>query len=177
MIPENELTDRIRRVKAVIFDVDGTLTDGRIVLGNYGDELKCFDIHDGHGLTLLHRAGLKTAFLTARKSRITARRAKELKVTKVVQNAKDKLKAYEKLARSLRVANEEVCYVGDDLIDLPVMTRVGFAAAPASAVAEVKEKAHYVTTASGGRGAAREIADRILKVQGKWQDVTQRYTR
>ncbi len=174
-LSSEELKERLSRVKLVLVDVDGVMTDGRIVFGNYGDELKFFDVQDGFGLVMLRRAGFKTVMISAKKSRINHKRAKEVHITKIYQNAFDKLKVYEKILRKFRVRDEEVCYLGDDLIDAPVLTRVGFAVAVRNAVQEVQSLAHYVTQKSGGRGAVREIADMLLKTQGKWDDVTRRY--
>lgn len=171
----DELKDRIRKIKILMMDVDGVLTDGRIVLGNYGDELKFFDIHDGHGVVMLGRAGLKSVMITGRKSRISQKRAREMKVSKVYQNAHDKLKVYERALKKFGVTDEEVCYVGDDLIDVPVLCRVGFAVAVAGALPEVRRVVHYVTQRNGGRGAIREVTDLLLKTQGKWAEVTRRY--
>ena len=160
-----------------MFDNDGVLTDGRIVYGDYGDELKFFDVQDGFGMVLLRRAGLKTAILSAKKSRINPRRAKELGVDKIYQNAFDKLKVFEKALKTFKLRTEEVCYIGDDLIDLPVLKRVGLAVAPANAVEDVKKAVHHCTERSGGRGAVREVTDLILKGQGRWAEVTEKYFR
>ena len=170
-----DLQARIQKIKLVIVDNDGVLTDGRIVLGDYGDELKFFDAQDGFGLVLLRRAGLSTVIISGKKSRINHRRAKELMVNKIVQNAFDKLKAFEKIIKQFKISPEEVCYIGDDLIDLPVMKRVGLAVAVPNAVQEVREAAHYRTQKYGGRGAVREAVDMILKGQGLWQKVTEKY--
>jgi 3-deoxy-D-manno-octulosonate 8-phosphate phosphatase (KDO 8-P phosphatase) len=171
------LAERARKIKLMAFDIDGVLTDGRIVLGNYGDELKFFNIQDGHGFVMLNRSGFKTVFITGRKSRVNTRRAKELKVTKVYQNAHDKLKIFEKVVRKFKIAPEEICYIGDDLIDIPLIKRGGLGVAVANAVPETREAAHYVTTRKGGKGAAREVIDMVLKAQAKWTEVTQRYYR
>ena len=170
-----DLQERIKKIKLVIVVNDGVLTDGRIVLGDYGDELKFFDVQDGFGLVLLRRAGLNTVIISGKKSRINHRRAKELMVSKIIQNAFDKLKAFQKVIKKFKVTPEEVCYVGDDLIDLPVMKRVGLAVAVPNAVEEIKEIAHHVTRRSGGRGAVREVSDLILKGQGLWARVTEKY--
>ena len=170
-----DLQARIQRIKLVIVDNDGVLTDGRIVLGDYGDELKFFDVQDGFGLVLLRRAGLSTVIISGKKSRINHRRAKELMVNKIIQNAFDKLKAFEKIIKQFKVSPEEVCYIGDDLIDLPVMKRVGLAVAVPNAVQEVRQAAHYQTQKFGGRGAVREAVDMILKGRGLWQKVTEKY--
>jgi 3-deoxy-D-manno-octulosonate 8-phosphate phosphatase (KDO 8-P phosphatase) len=170
-----ELRDKALRVKLLIVDVDGVLTDGRIVHGNYGDELKFFDVQDGLGLALLSRAGLKTVVITAKRSPINHRRAREIRITKLYQNVEDKLKVYEKVLRKFRLSHEEVCYVADDLVDLPVFTRVGLAVAVKNAVEDVKARAHYITERRGGRGAVREVTDMLLKQQGKWDEVTGKY--
>lgn len=172
-----DVLDRASRIKLLILDVDGVLTDGRIVLGNYGDELKFFDIHDGHGVVLLHRAGIKTVIISGRHSRINIKRAKEMRVLKVYQNAHDKLKVFDKVLKKCRVAAEEVCYVGDDVIDLPVLRRAGLSAAVQNAVEEVRKAAHYVTERSGGRGAVREVADLLLKSQNRWDELMELYRR
>jgi 3-deoxy-D-manno-octulosonate 8-phosphate phosphatase (KDO 8-P phosphatase) len=170
-----DLRERILKVKMFILDVDGVLTDGRIVLGNYGDELKFFDVQDGMGIVLLRRAGLKTVIVTSKHSRINHRRARELKVAKLYQKAGDKLRVYEKILKKFRLKSEECCFIGDDLVDLPVMKRAGFAVAVQNAVEDVKGAAHYVTERAGGRGAVREAAELILKTQGHWQEITKLY--
>ena len=171
----DELKERAAKIKLLILDVDGVLTDGRIILGNYGDELKFFDVQDGLGLALLSRAGLKTAVVTAKRSPINHRRAKEMRITKLYQNVKDKLKVYEKLLKKFKLTKDEVCYIADDLVDLPVFTRVGLAVAVPNGVEEVKARAHYVTHRSGGRGAVREVTDLLLKLQNKWDAATEKY--
>ena len=168
---------RAAKIKCLILDVDGVLTDGRIVLGNYGDELKFFDIHDGHGVVMLNRAGIKTLIVSGRKSRINVKRAKEMRVTKVYQDAHDKLKVFEKIVKKYHVNPEEVCYIGDDLIDLPVLSRAGLSVAVRNAVAEVRHAAHYVTERPGGRGAVREVTDLLLKAQGRWDELMEKYLR
>ena len=173
----DELSRRLLRVKLFLVDVDGVMTDGRIVYGNYGDELKFFDVQDGFGMVLLRRAGLKTVIVSGKKSRVNPRRVKELGVDKLYQNAFDKLKILEQILKKFKVKADEVCYIGDDLIDLPVLKRVGFSAAPANAVDEVKKAVHHCTEKPGGRGAARELAEMILKAQGRWAAVTERYFR
>ena len=172
-----DLIERIQKIKMVIVDNDGVLTDGRIVYGDYGDDLKFFDVQDGFGMVLLRRAGFYTVIISGKKSSINRRRAKELMVNKIFQNAFDKSKAFEKVVKKFKVTPEETCYIGDDLIDLPVMSRVGLAVAVPNAVEEVRQVAHYITQKSGGRGAVREVVDMLLKGQGKWKDVTERYFR
>lgn len=170
-----DVIDRIKKIKLVILDIDGVMTDGHIIYSIYGDELKFFDVQDGFGITLLSRAGIKTVIITAKKSRIVKLRARDLKVAKAYQNAKVKLKAFEHAVKKFRVSPEEVCFIGDDLIDLPILRRVGLAVAVPNAVEEVKSHAHLVTSRAGGHGGVRELCDLILKTQGKWDLVTERY--
>jgi 3-deoxy-D-manno-octulosonate 8-phosphate phosphatase (KDO 8-P phosphatase) len=169
--------DRIQRIKLVMIDNDGVLTDGRIVFGDHGDELKFFDVQDGFGLTLLSRAGYKTVMISGKKCKVNKRRMKEVKFTAMYQNAFDKLKVFEAVLKKFKLKPEEVCYIGDDLIDLPPMRRAGFAVAVANAMPEIKQVANYVTERSGGRGAVREVVDMLLKTQGQWNEVTARYFR
>ncbi len=169
--------ERAKRVKLLILDIDGVMTDGRIIYSIYGDELKFFDVQDGFGITLLNRAGIKSVIITAKKSRVVKLRAKDLKVAKVYQGYSDKLVPFNRTLRRFRVKPEEVCFIGDDLIDMPVLKRAGFAVSVPNAVEEVKACANFVTSKSGGRGAVREICDMILKAQNKWEPVTSRYHR
>lgn len=175
MTDYKEIDARFKRVKLVVLDVDGVLTDGRVVYGDYGDELKFFDITDGLGIELLRRAGIPVVAISGRKSKVNDRRAKELKITHLFQNASDKLKVFTKVIKKLKITPEEVCCMGDDLVDIPLMSRCGLAVAVQNAVSEVKGSAHYVTGRSGGRGAVREIADLILKAQDKWRSAADRY--
>ena len=160
--------ERAARIKLLVLDVDGVMTDGRIIYDNFGDEFKAFDVQDGYGLTLWWKAGLKSAIVTAKKSRIVSRRAKVCHITKVFMNAKDKGAVYERLLKIFKVPDEEVCFVGDDLIDIPIMKRAGLAVAVPYSRPEVKELANYTTKAQGGRGAVRELIELILKAQNRW---------
>ena len=170
-----ELTQRATRITTLVLDVDGVLTDGRIVLADYGDELKFFDVQDGAGLVFWNRVGLRAAIITARTSRLVKRRAKELHVDGLIQGALAKLPAYESLLKRWRLSDEQVCAIGDDLMELPILRRVGLAVAVPNAREEVRLAAHYVTKAAGGRGAVREIIDAILKAKGLWAQVIDRY--
>ena len=170
-----ELLKRASQITALILDVDGVLTDGRIVYADYGDELKFFDVQDGAGLIFWHRAGLKSAIITARTSRLMKRRAKEMRVDVLVQGALMKLPAYERLLKRWRLADEQVCCIGDDLMELPLLRRVGLAVAVPNAVEEVRQICHYITQRPGGRGAVREVIDQILKAKGLWDSVIDRY--
>lgn len=170
-----ELADKIMAVKLVVFDVDGVLTDGRIIFSNSGEETKLFDVKDGHGIKILMRMGIDVAIITARESEVVRRRAKDLGITHVFQGIKDKKMSLEALVKASGVTPGEMAYMGDDIIDLPVLKRVAFSAAVADAVDEVRERVDYVAQKPGGRGAARELAELILKVQGKWDEVMKLY--
>lgn len=170
-----EVAERARPIKLLILDIDGVMTDGRIIYSVYGDELKFFDVQDGFGITLLNRAGIKSAIITAKKSRIVKLRAKDLRVACVYQGFPDKLIPFNKILDRFKIKPDEICFMGDDLIDLPVLKRVGLAVAVPNAVEEVKSSAHYITSKIGGRGAVREICDLILKAQGKWGLATSKY--
>jgi 3-deoxy-D-manno-octulosonate 8-phosphate phosphatase (KDO 8-P phosphatase) len=171
--------ERARRVELVLMDVDGVLTDGQILLipnGNGGvHEMKAFDVQDGVGLTFVHRAGLRTGLLTGRWSESTLARAKELGIELVEQGSHNKLETYLKMCAQVQLDHSAIAYMGDDMQDLPVLRRAGFAIAPANAQVEVKKLCHLVTERSGGRGAVREALDFILKAQGKWEQIMSRY--
>ena len=166
---------RASRISVLLLDVDGTLTDGRIIYAEHGDELKSFDVQDGAGLVFWHRVGLKSAIITARRSRLLKRRAKEMRVDVLAQKRLLKLPAYEEIIKKFRVTHEQVCAIGDDLMELPILRRAGFAVAVPNAVDEVKEASHYVTRKDGGRGAVREVVELILQAKGLWDQVMQRY--
>ncbi len=170
-----ELLHRIRRVRLVIFDVDGVLTDGGIYLDAAGGEVKRFDVHDGTGIKYLQRAGIGTAILSGRRAGAVTRRARELGLSRVLQGYKVKLDGLRRLLRETGLPPDALCFVGDDLIDIPVMRAVGLAVAVPNARPEVRRAAHWVTRASGGRGAAREVAERILRAQGRWAPIIARY--
>ncbi len=162
-----ELVERARAVRLAIFDVDGVMTDGTLYFNAQGEMFKAFNILDGHGVKLLQKAGLATAILSGRKSRAVAKRAKELSIAHVIQGTgDDKLPAFERLVKKLRLNAQACAFMGDDIQDLPVMRRCGFAVAVANAVDKVKAEAHYVTRASGGKGAVREFCDLVLRAQG-----------
>lgn len=163
-----------RAVKAIIFDVDGVLTDGSIVYGPEG-EWKRFHVQDGHGIKLASRAGLKIGFLTGRSSPAVTRRAEELGVDAFADGIRDKGSCLVKMLETLGVSAEETCYVGDDVVDLPALRMVGMPVAVANAVAEVKDASVWITERSGGLGAAREVIEAILKAKQLWESVMQRY--
>ena len=173
--PSPEVLQRASRVSVLVMDVDGVLTDGRIVYAEYGDELKLFDVQDGAGLVFWNRLGLKSAIITSRTSRLVKRRAKELRVDVLSQGSLMKLPIYEQLLKRFRVTHEQVCAIGDDLMELPILSRVGLAVAVPNAVPEVKQVSHYITQRSAGKGAVREVIDLILKAKGLWDSLMTRY--
>jgi 3-deoxy-D-manno-octulosonate 8-phosphate phosphatase (KDO 8-P phosphatase) len=162
------MKDALKKIKCVAMDVDGVLTDGRIIIDSNGVETKNFDVQDGFGIVFLKKCGIKTAIISARKSGVIAHRAKDLKIDKVYAGVCPKLSAYERMLKEFKVLDEEVCFIGDDLPDLGVMRRCGVSVAVANAVSEVKQIADYVTVKGGGRGAIREIVELILQAQGHW---------
>lgn len=171
------LQEKIKKIKLVILDVDGVLTDGKIIYAAEGFDMKEFDVKDGFGVTLLHRAGIKSIILSAKASKVIKRRAKDMHVYKIYQNAFDKLIIYKKILQKLKVSDNEICFIGDDLVDLPVLTRVGFSVCTNCGIDELKEKVDYITKKRGGNGAVREVAELILKIQDKWKQVTKKYYR
>jgi 3-deoxy-D-manno-octulosonate 8-phosphate phosphatase (KDO 8-P phosphatase) len=166
---------RLGKIRLLLLDVDGVLTDGRIVFDGNGIETKAFDVKDGHGLKLLQRVGIRVGLITGRQSEVTRHRAEELAIDIVHQGAKNKLIPYRQILAELGLLDEQVAYMGDDVIDLPVLRRVGFAATVADACEEVKPYVHYVTRRAGGRGAVREVCDMVLKGSGRWREATARY--
>ena len=165
----------LRNIKMLVLDVDGVLTDGTIVVDETGRETKFFNVLDGHGIRMWRRAGMKTAFLSGRKSGPTKQQASELSIEYCLENCKDKLACFEKLLEKSGLSAGQIAYAGDDLPDLPVMKRAGFAAAVPDAADEIKKAAHYITKKKGGSGAVREIIEYILKKTGKWDIQLQRY--
>lgn len=168
------MDDRLKKIKLLILDVDGVLTDGKIIIDSKGEEIKVFDVQDGFGLVILRKSGIKTAILTARASRVVHHRAKDLKIDKVYQDAYPKLDYYKKLLREFKLKDEEVCFMGDDWPDIEVLKQVGFAVAVPNAVPEAKEVADYVTKNRGGAGAVREVIELILKDRGLWPAIISR---
>ncbi|MEG3183015.1 KdsC family phosphatase [Novilysobacter erysipheiresistens] len=171
------IRERAARVRLACFDVDGTLTDGRLLFDSEGRELKAFHVHDGLGLVLLRKAGIEVAFITARASTIAERRAAELGLTEVHTAVADKLARVGEIAARLGIGMDEVSFMGDDLPDLRVMSQVGFSAAPASAHPWVRERVNWRTAAAAGQGAAREFCDLLLAAQGRVESLLEDVTR
>jgi len=163
--------ERIRKIKLLALDVDGVLTDGKIIYDSAAREIKNFNVQDGYGIVFFQKFGFKTAIITARASQVVTIRAKDLKINKLYQNAFPKIPAYRKMLQDFKLKDEQVCFIGDDLVDIPILKRVGFAVAVPNAVDEVKKVAHYVTKKNGGNGAVREVIDLILKTTGNWEAV------
>ena len=161
------LLGRARNVRLAIFDVDGVMTDGTLYIGAGGESFKAFNILDGHGVKMLQAAGVATAILSGRSSEAVVRRAAELSIEHVVQGSRDKVADFERLAASLGIDDRSCAFVGDDLPDLAVMKRCGFAVAVANAVPAVKEAAQYVTRAFGGGGAVREFCELVIAARGE----------
>ncbi len=168
---------KLKSIKLLILDVDGVLTDGRVIYTDSGEEIKRFNVQDGHGLKLLMRSGIEVALLTGRESKAVLHRARDLGIEAVYQKALNKIEVYESILREKGLTDKEVGFVGDDLVDLPVLRKVGFSAAVPDAVPEVKEIVDYITTNKGGEGAVREVCELLLKAQDTWTTVTERYYR
>jgi 3-deoxy-D-manno-octulosonate 8-phosphate phosphatase (KDO 8-P phosphatase) len=159
--------EKAKKVKMILLDVDGVLTDGSIIYSSNCGEIKVFNAQDGYGIVRAIDLGLKVGIITGRESEIIKRRANELGISDLIQNAIDKVKPFEELSKKYGFDKEEFCYVGDDILDIPLLKIVGFSAAPSNARSEVKRIVDYVASSSGGNGAVREIIDFILKAQKK----------
>ncbi len=170
-----EVKERAARIKLLILDVDGVLTDGGLIWLTNGQEGKIFHVHDGHGIRLVQRAGIEVALLTGRSSQVVVDRAKDLGIRLIVQGSKDKLTDYEEMLRQRQLDDRDVAYVGDDLVDVPVFRRVGLAVAVAESAAYVSSHCEAVTEKNAGRGAVREVCEFLLETQGKWEEVTATY--
>jgi len=164
------LAARCAAIELLLFDVDGVLTDGVIALDDRGVETKHFHVRDGSAIAIWRRLGKRAAILSGRRAEAVDRRAAELGIAPVIQGAADKAGPFRALLAELELEARQVCYVGDDLADLPVLNAVGLSACPSDAAPEVAEAVHLVTRAPGGRGAVREVVERILKYQGAWDE-------
>jgi len=169
------LTAKASSVKLILLDVDGVLTDGAVVISGNGLESKRFHIRDGIALVWAQRAGLKVGLLSARQSATTTQRAAQLGISLVRQGVASKAAAYEEILSDTAVTDAEVAYMGDDVVDLAVLGRVGLSAAPSDAVAEVRSRVDFVSTCRGGEGAVREFVEAILRAQGQWTAIVSRY--
>ena len=169
----DELTERAARVRLLVFDVDGVLTEGGLYYGEHGEVMKRFDVKDGHGLVMARLAGLRTALLTARSSSIVEVRGRELGLAAVLQGRKNKAAGFRELLAQLEVSPEQCAYMGDDLNDLGPLGQAGLSACPADAAPEVRQEVHYIARNRGGHGAARELVELCLKASGRWEATVQ----
>jgi 3-deoxy-D-manno-octulosonate 8-phosphate phosphatase (KDO 8-P phosphatase) len=169
------MNDRLQKIKLLILDVDGVMTDGRIIFDSNGVESKFFNVKDGHGIKMVQRGGIEVGIISGRKSQVVANRAAELGIERVFQGALDKLAIYQGIIQETGLDDAQIAFMGDDVIDIPVLRRVGFSAAPADAVEEVFPHVQLVTRNRGGWGAVREVCDLLLKGKGVWAEVTARY--
>ena len=170
-----DILAKARDIKLVIFDVDGVLTDGSLFYGDDGQEYKAFHSRDGHGMKMLQKSGVDVAIITGRTSQVVKHRANNLHIDHVYQGQLEKLPAFKTLLEKLKLLPEEVAYVGDDVVDLPVMIRVGLAITVSDGHELAKKHAHWVTQNRGGHGAAREICEFIMNAQGTWDQMIQEY--
>ena len=166
---------KARRIKLILMDADGVLTEGKVTYGNGNLELKSFDVKDGAGIELARKAGIKTGIISGRQSGALQRRAKELRIDEVHQKVINKVEVYKQILGRYSLRDEEVAYIGDDILDLPLLLRVGLSAAVADAHPEVKKRVDLVTTSTGGRGAVRELVELILRAQGRWDSILQEF--
>ncbi|WP_255988564.1 3-deoxy-manno-octulosonate-8-phosphatase KdsC [Chitinolyticbacter albus] len=171
------MTEQARAVRMMIFDIDGVMTDGSLYYTDAGEELKAFNSLDGHGLRMLASTGVKLAIITGRQSRLVEHRARNLQIDYLYQGAHDKLATFHELLTEAGLSAEQCGYVGDDVIDLPVMRRVAFAVAVPDAPELVRENAHYITRQGGGRGAVRETCELVMREQGTLDGVLAQYLR
>lgn len=172
---EETIVAKARKIKLLLLDVDGVLTDGKIVYDSKGRDSKFFDVHDGMGVYLLHKAGLKTALVTAKGSQAIKPRARDMRVDEVFADVSPKTQVLDKISKKYKINSEEICFAGDDLVDLCLMKKVGLSIAVFNACPEIKQSADYITLREGGRGAVREIAELLLKSQNKWEEVLKAY--
>lgn len=170
-----DILERAARIRLVIFDVDGVLTDGSLFLSDSGEEYKAFHSRDGHGIKMLQRTGVQVAVITGRTSNVVIHRMRDLGVSLLYQGSIEKLPVFEALVEQLGVEPDHVAYVGDDVVDLPVMRRVGFAIAVQDAHPLVKKHAHWQTPNGGGRGAARDVCELIMEAQGTLDEALGKY--
>lgn len=170
-----EILERARKIELLLLDVDGVLTDGRLTMSTEGAELKSFHARDGLGIRMAQRGGIMIGLISGRESKVVTDRAEELYITEVHQRIYDKLEKYQEILQRLKLEPEQVCFMGDDLVDIPVLRVVGMAAAPADAIEQVRSAVHFITERKGGAGCVRELVDLLLQATGKWDKVTSRF--
>jgi len=175
MISEKEILSRAKRIRLVLMDVDGVLTNGSIIYYEKNKDVKAFNAKDGLGIEMLHLIGIKTGIISGRLSPIVEYRAKELRINEISQGVMEKSSNFANILQKYSLDKEEVLYIGDDLIDLPILLQVGLSVAVADAHPEVKERVHWICQCPGGQGAVREVADLLIKAQGRRDEVLQHY--
>lgn len=168
------LRRKAANIRLLLVDVDGVLTDGRIIIDDRGVESKNFNVRDGQGIALLKRSGIEVGFITGRSSKVVRHRANELRISLLFQGVHDKLRTYEQIKKQSSLSDSQIAYVGDDIIDIPVLRRVGLAVMVGDGSVELEPLADYVTLAKGGMGAVREVAEMLLKAQNKWTELLPR---
>jgi len=174
-IVDEELIEKIRTIRLLVLDVDGVMTDGKIIMDDMGREIKNFDVKDGHGIKILMRYGIDVVLLTGRQSVVVEHRAKDLGIGEVHQGIFNKRGIFEEILLQRSLSYENIAFIGDDIVDIPLLKRVGFSVAVADASEDVKKCVDYVTKKTGGDGAVREVCELILQAQDKWVDVAKRY--
>jgi 3-deoxy-D-manno-octulosonate 8-phosphate phosphatase (KDO 8-P phosphatase) len=169
------IDERLADIRLLLMDVDGVMTDGRIIFDSNGIESKFFNVKDGHGIKMVQRSGIEVGIISGRESQVVRNRAEELGISLVYLKAYDKLIPFQEILSKTGLVDRQVAYIGDDVIDIPILRRVGFAAAPADAIADVFPYVHFITRNGGGWGAVREVCDLLLKSQKTWEGLTARY--
>jgi len=172
---DNEIQRRAAQVRMILLDVDGVLTDGKIYLGNNDEEFRTFFVRDGLAIRMGQSAGLRFGIVSGRNSPLVERRARELDIENIHQGVQDKGERLERIVAETGLKAEQICFVGDDLIDVPAMRRAGLAACPADGCEETRQFAHYICDNKGGHGAVREVVDLVLRATGRWDEVMQRF--
>lgn len=172
---KKSLREKLQHIKILIMDVDGVMTDGRIIINDDGRETKNFDVRDGHGIKLVQRYGIEVALLTGRQSEVVKHRANELGITEVHQKIFNKKEVFVEILQKNNLNADQAAFIGDDIIDIPVLKEAGFSATVADAIDIVKKTVDYVTKNKGGRGAVREVCEMLLQAQGRWPEIAAKY--
>ncbi len=172
---KKNLQEKLKNIKMLILDVDGVMTDGRVIMDDSGREIKNFDVRDGHGIKLIQRYGIKVVLLTGRKSEVVLCRARDLEIKEVYQKVFNKKEVFAKILLKNKLDCDAVAFIGDDIVDIPVLKAVGFSVAVADALDAVKKSVNYITQNKGGRGAVREVCEMLLQAQGKWPEIAAKY--
>jgi len=172
---KKNIQEKLKNIKMLILDVDGVMTDGRVIMDDSGREIKNFDVRDGHGIKLIQRYGISVVLLTGRQSEVVKHRAHDLGIREIYQKVFNKKEVFVKILKKNKLSSADVAFMGDDIIDIPVLKAVGFSAAVADALDVVKKSVDYITQNKGGRGAVREVCDMLLQAQGKWPEIAAKY--